>query len=507
MSAPHRIVIAGGGTAGWIAACLMAHHWRDKPVSITLVESADIATVGVGEGSTPTLKRFFSDLNIAESDWMPACNATYKVNIRFKGWSPQNGPDSYSHPFISQPDAFTERPFHVNCHNRRLGLDVNVTPEQFLLNGWLSGAGKAPVTPPSFPFRIEYGYHFDSALLGRYLKRHAVCLGVNHIEGKIDDVITSLSGHITSLKLQSGEMVEGDFFIDCTGFRSLLLQQTLDIRFNPFGENLFNDRAAVLATPAQAQLPVETTSTALSNGWAWSIPLRSRTGNGYVFSSAHLTDDKAEAELRRHLSVQDNEGDVRFLSMRVGQVEKHWHKNCLALGLAQGFIEPLEATALHLVQLSVEFFIEDYEQGNFSPALQDKFNKDVTERFSGVRDYIVAHYKLNTRDDSAYWRENRNNMALSESLLQLLDVWYRKGDFPAEIQRQNIQSHFGITSWHCLLAGYGIFPPLTKQQPGRGDLYKDNDTEAFFKGCLLNFPDHSAYLKDIARRSPAHPLV
>ena len=491
----HNIVIAGGGTAGWMAANLIAHAWRDKPVSVTLVESADIPTVGVGEGSTPTLKRFFSDLGIAEQDWMPACNATYKVNIRFRDWSPGSGINEYSHPFISQPDTFTERAFHVNCHTRRLGLDVNTRPDDFLLNGWLAKAHRAPKTSPNFPFRIEYGYHFDSALLGRFLTKHAMALGVVRKEGNIAQVQKHANGDIRGLQMEDGSFVEGNFFIDCTGFRSLLLQQALEVGFTSFNDNLFNDSAVVLPTPAAEQLPVETVSTALSAGWAWSIPLSHRTGNGYVFSSAHISHDQAETELRQHLGLADNDGEARFLSMKVRQVHKHWHRNCLALGLAQGFIEPLEATALHLVQLSTEFFIEHYEKGHFGSAHQESFNATICERFNRVRDYIVAHYKLNTRDDTDYWRENRNNVALSESLLQLLDVWYRKGDLPAEIQRQNLHHHFGTTSWHCLLAGYGCFPPLAKNQPGLGDLFVEKDLDAFFRGCLLNFPIQQDYLQ------------
>ena len=173
--------------------------------------------------------------------------------------------------------------------------------------------------------------------------------------------------------------------------------------------------------------------------------------------------------------------------MKVGQVSEHWSHNCLALGLSQGFIEPLEATALHLVQTSVEIFMDHYEKGGFSDQYRAAYNQVIGERFERVRDYIVAHYKLNTRNDSEYWRANRNNDVLSESLLQLLDVWFRRGDLQQEIQRQKLDSHFGATSWHCLLAGYGAFPRLAAQQPNQGDLYKDNNLAQFFSGCLLNF--------------------
>lgn len=501
MTAPCRIVILGGGTAGWMAANLMAKHWRHAPVDVTLVESPDIGIIGVGEGSTPTLKRFFSDMGIAEKDWMPACNATYKVNIRFRGWSPQTGIESYSHPFISQLDTFSERPFHVNCQTRRLGLDVATTPEQFLFNGWLANRNLAPVTPANFPFRIEYGYHFDSGLLGEFLKQYARNIGVNHQTRNVTDVECHADGSIKQLHTSEGDSIEGDLFIDCSGFRSVLLQQTLGVKFNSFSNNLYNDSAVVFATAAQDAPPVETLSTALSNGWAWQIPLTNRTGNGYVYSSRYQDKTAAEAELRHHLGL-DESAEARHLTMKVGQVEKHWFKNCLGLGLSQGFIEPLEATALHLVQLAIEIFIDKFDKGRFTTEFQHEYNALISERFERVRDYIVAHYKLNTRNDSDYWRDNRNNMQLSESLLQILDVWYRQGDLPQEIKRQNLASHFGTTSWHCLLAGYGIFPPVAPNQPGTGDMFDEHDLGPMFAGSMLNFMSHADALQHLHKDSP-----
>ncbi|TPV62152.1 tryptophan 7-halogenase [Aestuariibacter sp. GS-14] len=484
---PLNIVIVGGGTAGWMTANLLAKRWQHKAVKITLVESPDIGIIGVGEGSTPTLKRFFDDMQIAESDWMPACNATYKVSIRFDGWSPESGVNSYAHPFIGQLDTFSERAFYVNCMTRRLGLDVNVKPEDFLFNGWLANYYRSPKTPANFPFRIEYGYHFDSGLLGGFLQRYAQTQGVTHKALKITGVKYHPSGDIKELHTAEGQTIQGDVFIDCSGFRSLLLQQTLKVPFQSFGNNLFNDSAVVCATAPLTPLPVETRSTALSAGWAWQIPLTNRTGNGYVYSSAYLDPEQAEAELCKHLGLNRENTQIRHLKMNVGQVSEHWFKNCVAVGLAQGFIEPLEATALHLVQTSVEIFMDHYEKGGFSDQYRHAYNAVIRERFERVRDYIVAHYKLNTRNDSEYWRANRNNEALSESLLQLLDVWFRRGDLQQEIQRQKLDSHFGATSWHCLLAGYGAFPRLAANQPNTGDLYKEHNLETFFSGCLLNF--------------------
>ncbi len=492
-----RFVIVGGGTAGWMTANLLAYRWADKPIEICLVESPAIGTIGVGEGSTPTLARFFRDLNIAEQEWMPACNATYKVSIRFDGWSPASGIASYAHPFLSQLDTFSERAFHVNCRTRRLGLDVTTAPEQFLFNGWLANRGLAPTTPSNFPFRIEYGYHFDAGLLGEFLRDKALAMGVVHHSRNVETVSQHDDGRIRELTLAANdsapqEPLSGDFFIDCSGFRALLIQQTLGVPFQSFDSNLFNDAAVAMPTVREGDPAVETRAVALNSGWMWQIPLTHRTGNGYVYSSRYTTADEAEQELRQRLGLLDADVEARHLKMRVGQVQTHWEKNCLALGLSQGFIEPLEATALHLVQTSAEIFMDHYEEQGFShagvsEAQQAAYNNIISNRFERVRDYIVAHYKMNTRDDSDYWRDNRDNNALSESLLQLLDVWYRGGDLGAEITRQDLDSHFGTSSWHCLLAGYGVFPELAPEQPGRGDLFDAHEIGPLFEGCCLNF--------------------
>ena len=486
-----------------MTANLFAKRWQEQDVSITLVESPNIGIIGVGEGSTPTLKRFFDDQGIAEHEWMPECKATYKASISFEGWSPKLRPGAYAHPFISQLDTFSERAFHVNCQTRRLGLDVTTEPAQFLFNGWLAERGLAPITPPNFPFRIEYGYHFDSGLLGEFLKRKAIEQGVMHLQRDVVAAEQHADGSISQLRADDGSSIAGDFFVDCSGFRALLIQQTLGVEFERFSSNLFNDAAVAIPSAKIDAPPVQTLSTALSAGWAWQIPLTHRTGNGYVYSSSHITSDQAESELRQKLGLLNADVEARHLKMNVGQVSEHWSKNCLALGLSQGFIEPLEATALHLVQTTAEIFMDHLEAGGFTDQQRTEFNATVYNRFERVRDYIVGHYKLNTRDDSDYWRANRENRSLSESLLQLLDVWYRREDLVREIARQELDSHFGVTSWHCLLAGYGQFPPLAANQPGGGDLFVEKGLETLFSGSMLNFRSHAQALAELTANREA----
>lgn len=488
----HRITIVGGGTAGWMTALLMAQHWRHRPVDITLIESEDIGIIGVGEGSTPTMKRFFAAMGIADSDWMPACEATYKVSIQFDGWSPATGVRSYSHPFISQLDVHSQDAFVSNCLKRRQGLAVVTAPEHFLFNGYLAAQHLTPVAPANFPFRLEYGYHFDAVLLGKYLRDRAKALGVQHHTASINRVALSVAGEIEQLITNDGCSFTADLFVDCTGFSSLLLQQALNVPFESFGGQLLNDAAVALPSAALSPLPTQTLASAMQAGWAWQIPLQHRTGNGYVYSSAFKSKDQAETELRAALGLLDADVSARHLNMRVGQVKQHWAKNCLAIGLSQGFIEPLEATALHLVQTAVETFLEDYDAGNWSTLHQDKYNHCIRQRFEATRDYILAHYLFNTRQDTDYWRAARQPDVMPLTLADIRDAWLNGLDLAPVLQQQNRETLFGPLSWYCLFAGYGVFPRLNTQQPAaeilrQQDAWITQGIGPLFQGCALNF--------------------
>ncbi|MFK8014738.1 MAG: tryptophan halogenase family protein [Gammaproteobacteria bacterium] len=487
MSNQRHIVVVGGGTAGWMAANLLVRRWPSDQVKVTLVESPKIGTIGVGEGSTPAMRRFFELIDVADSDWMPQCKATYKVGIRFDGWSREGGVAQYRHPFFSQPDTFAHRAFLTNCRTRRLGLSVKTQPDAFFLNAQLAKDRLAPITPPNFPFHVDYGYHFDAGRLGRFLSELGVSRGVNHVRANILEARRDAHGDIAELVTDIDEPITGDFFIDCSGFAAVLMHKTLGVGFESFADGLFNDAAVVLPGPAQEAPVTETVSTALSAGWRWRIPLTHRYGNGYVYSSQFLSADQAETELRSALGDTDGRHEARHLKMRIGQSAKHWHKNCLALGLSQGFLEPLEATALLLVQVTLERFMAHYESTDMQCARHGEFNADIRQRFDGVRDYIVAHYKLNTRTDSDYWIAARDNPSLSDALRELLEAWYRREDISPIVERHYATSHFNTLSWHCLLAGYGAFPPLADDQPGRGDLFVDQNVAAFMQGCALNF--------------------
>ena len=246
----------------------------------------------------------------------------------------------------------------------------------------------------------------------------------------------------------------------------MLAQQELDAAFLPFADNLFNDRAVVLPTPAKGSFKPQTQATAMRAGWRWSIPLTSRVGNGYVYSSKYISDEEAEAELRAALRLGDDGPDARFLQMKVGRLENSWNRNCLAAGLAQGFIEPLEATALHIVIVTALEFAQAYEAGGFTAQHRVAFNASISARYEGIRDYIVAHYRLNQRTDTPYWRDNAANDHLSGNLRKMMTAWFRQQDMlAANDEAYGGKRYYADASWHCLFAGYGTFPSPEQMRP------------------------------------------
>jgi len=496
-----RVVIVGGGTAGWMTAMILANSLIARGVEIELVESPVVGIIGVGEGSTPWLRGFFDSLGIEESEWMPACNATYKCGITFDGWSTRPGFESYFHPFASMLDNLTLTQFVHNCQARVNGEDVEAHPNRFFIASYLARKRLAPKPARSFPFDIWYGYHFDAVLVGEFLHGKAVERGVKyracHLSGaKLDE-----KGDIACVTTKEGEEIKADFFVDCTGFAAMLIQKTLNTPFVSFADNLFNDAAVAMPTPLGDSIPCQTISKAMKHGWAWEIPLTNRFGNGYVYSSAFCSADEAERELRQMLGLMDSEVQARHLKMKIGRVTKHWNRNCLAVGLSQGFIEPLEATALLFIQRTAQGFLECVEAGDLSERAQEKFNAKMNEHFEGTRDYIVTHYKTNTRTDTEYWRANNANPNISDALKELYAIWMSGKSIAPDVGRQRIGKGYPIFSWYCILAGMGIFPAKDKLRPANGGGYDVEEIGNMLERSTMNFPEQ----KDILKRIPPKP--
>lgn len=497
-----HVCVVGGGTAGWMTALMLATTAYGARLKVTVLESPQVGIIGVGEGSTPWLRGFFDGLGIEESEWMPACNATYKSGITFENWSTKPGFERYFHPFASMLDNMTMHQFVDNVHARLDGADVYAHPDRFFVAAALARQGRGPRAAHSFPFDVWYGYHFDATLLGQFLGREAVKRGVEHLRRHVTEVQLNERGDIARLQLDGGGTLAADFFIDCTGFASLLIGKALKTPFIPFAENLFNDAAIAMPTPSQGPIESQTVSRALRHGWAWQIPLTNRVGNGYVYSSAHCSADEAETELRRHLGMLDSDVEARHLKMRVGRMAKQWNRNCVAVGLSQGFIEPLEATALLFVQRTAAQLVEALEQGDLGPAAQDRFNEAMATRFENTRDYIVAHYKTNSRNDTDYWRANAENMHLSASLQGVLMTWMSRKPLAPALKAGRFGQGYPIVSWYALLAGMGIFPEAEDLQPPSAHQarHRLDTVDDFVQRCALNFPDHRALLANIPPR-------
>jgi hypothetical protein len=343
-----------------------------------------------------------------------------------------------------------------------------------------------------------YAYHFDAELLGQFLRCHALQLGVHHIDDKVTDVSKNAEGNIALLQTQNSGQLRGDFFVDCSGFSGLLIQKTLGEKLVSYKKHLFNNSAVAIQTPLELDKPLSsyTVSKALSCGWVWQIPLANRYGNGYVYSSDYLDKEQAEQELRDVLGPAAQGQKALHLHWQPGRIEQHWKRNCLAIGLSQGFLEPLEAPMLFVVQKSIERFIELFTQCNFSDQKQDDYNKEINAMIDGTRDYLQAHYKLNSRQDTQYWRDNRDNTALSNTLTAILNTWFEGGSLDLTLHQNMHKLAYLKTSWYCLLAGKGRFTNTLKQ-------LKTNLTNQSVAAKLeiakitASFHDHKQYLQQL----------
>jgi tryptophan 6-halogenase len=503
-----RVLVVGGGTAGWMTALILARSLIEQGVEITLVESPAVGIIGVGEGSTPWLRGFFDSLNIDEAEWMPECHATYKCGITFDGWSTKPGHHSYFHPFASMLDNLTMTQFVHNTDARVNGADVCADPDRFFIATRLARKNLAPKAAEHFPFDIWHGYHFDAVLLGQFLHKKAVQRGVRYETAHVTHANLNEQGAIESVSTREGRVIAADLFVDCSGFAGLLINQALKTPFVSFAENLFNDAAVAMPTPIGATVPSETVSSAMKHGWAWKIPLTRRFGNGYVYSSQFCSADQAETELRERLGLLESDTPARHLKMKIGRVTQHWNKNCVAVGLSQGFIEPLEATALLFIQQTATAFVEAIQQGDLSEAAQGRFNKQVNEHFEGTRDYIVTHYKTNSRTDTEYWRANAANRNLSEPLKQLLNLWMSGNGIAPAVRKQQLGRGYPVFSWYSIMAGMGIFPDPGSLRPPteKESTFRIAEIDNLLERSAANYRDHREVLDDIPPRRKSESL-
>jgi tryptophan halogenase len=446
-----HIVIAGGGTAGWMAAAALTRFVRNGYTKISVVESDEIGTVGVGEATIPPIRSFLQMLRIDEADFIRHTNGTFKLGIEFVDWTRIG--HRYLHPFGAFGADIEGVPFH-QFFLRQLVQGREQDIEPYSLTAMASRRGRFnSVTGQGFPHQQwAYAYHFDATRVAAYLRRYAEQLGVTRHEGRIVDVQCSATdGSIQSLKLERGEQVAGDFFIDCTGFRSLLLGQTLGVDFEDWSRWLPCDRAIAAPSAAIRLDEPYTRSTARAAGWQWHIPLQSRTGNGYVYSSAAITDENALQTLLDNIDGKPM-AEPRLLRFTAGRRREFWRANCVALGLAGGFLEPLESTAIHLIQTGIAKLLALLPNRVPNPVEIRQYNRLMTAGYDQIRDFIILHYHATHRDDSEFWRYCRN-MVPPDSLQEKLELFKGRG----RLFRYE-DDLFSVTSWVAVLLGQNIRP-------------------------------------------------
>lgn len=476
---PKHILIVGGGSAGWMTASLLLRSLGNIGCKVTLVESSNISTIGVGEGTTPLFKRFLNFLGISESGFMSSCKATIKAGINFPGWTGSDEFPSYFHPFAAPGYSQYDQQFFNHCDLRRKGVMVDTDPGNYFFNAELAAQRKAPSGPPPCDSRkIDYAYHFDTGLLADFLKQRCLSQGINHVVDNVTDVVKKDNGDISHLVTANNGKFSADFFVDCTGFARLLIGKTPDAKIISYKPRLFNDRAVVIRTPEleQGDIPPFTESRALKCGWAWRIPLADKISWGYVYSADYSSQDDAEHELRNLIGVAAGDIPALYIKLQTDRVIEHWKNNCVAIGLSQGFIEPLEATALGLTQFSINRFITHYSRGAYQPVYRDHFNNIINEAFDATINYIQMHYKLTTRNDTQYWRDCSTNENITDTMREVISGWDSASEDFISVLKQHVhRSSYAPYSWYCILSGMGRYPvkALGQSRHGVVNPYRD----------------------------------
>lgn len=457
------IVIVGGGTAGWMTAAALGQVLRNSGIKITLVESEMIGTVGVGEATIPAIRQFNSVLGLNEDEFVRETGGTFKLGIQFVDWYKKN--HSYYHPFGNIGTRIESIAFQ-HYWQRLFNLGKTFPLENFSLNIQACELNKftRPLNLPNSPLsEITYAFHFDAGLYARYLRKYAERNGVLRIEGLIDGVnINAQNGFVENVHLSSGELIAGDLFIDCSGFRGLLIGQWLGTAYEDWSNFLPCDSAAAVASSRLDPLPPYTRATAKEAGWQWRIPLQHRTGNGYVYSSKHISDERAIETLKKGI---DGEllGEPRILRFKAGRREQMWNKNCVAIGLSSGFLEPLESTSIHLVQGAISRLLDLFPTKECHPTIVDKFNTQLAYEYESIRDFLILHYVATQRDDSEFWNYCKQ-MEIPKALTSKIELYRHSG----RVYRDDYES-FGGLSWLAVMTGQGIstqaYNPVADQIP------------------------------------------
>lgn len=492
------ICIVGGGTAGWMAATLLSSALRGSKIQITVVESPDIATIGVGESTVPSMMEFLQASQINLKEFIQATSASFKLGIQFDDWSTPG--ESYFHPFGRVGKDINGFDFyqiwlksiadgHITRWDDHSPNAIMAKHERFMLRPNQSQQIQSKNWVLS---HYSHAFHLDAVQVARYLRNICLTRGVARIEATVKHVKADINTFIRSLELDNGETVESDFFIDCTGFSGLLIEQTLKVGYEDWSDYLPCNRAVAVQTENPAKSVPYTIATARDAGWTWQIPLQHRTGNGYVFASDFCSDDQAIQTLLNNLSGKVM-SEPRVIPFTTGKRKKIWHHNCLALGLSAGFVEPLESTAIHLIYKTLVHFIKHFPDKDFDVSTEKIFNQKIESDYQEIRDFIILHYCTSNRDDSEFWRWCQT-MPVPDSLSEKLSVFKQTGQLEHTIGR-----FFTSDSWCSILEGMKIRPqkyhPLLDafDKQYLANILKQNVSD--IRETVLKMPDHYDYIQ------------
>ena len=461
-----RIVIVGGGTAGWLSAAYLQRVLSGRtasPIQITLIESDTIDTVGVGEATIPSIRNIMQLIGIPEWRLIKETDATFKNAIKFVDWAkqPTDGVSShFYHPFDMPP---VREGFNALAHWTALKEEAHDLPpldQSVSIQSALCDAELSPKLFASLPYEapVPYAYHLDAVKLAALLRDVAMERGVERVVDHVETVRLNDEGEIAELVTRDGRAVAGDFFIDCTGFQALLIGKTLGGSFVSYAGHMLCDRAVVCQTKLKTAPRPYTTATAKSAGWTWGIDLFSRQGNGYVYSSKFISDEDAERELLDHLSDAEIITSPRRIEMKVGRFEDVWIKNCLAVGLSAGFIEPLESTGIHFIELALGLFVDYFAEGPALSPLSRKYNQVIRQTYDEVTNFVLIHYILNNRRGLPFWDHYREKVLLPAKLVEQLQVWAYK--IPSRTDLESKISIFDGTNYFFIMAGLNTLPPF-----------------------------------------------
>jgi tryptophan halogenase len=487
-----KIVIVGGGTAGWMAAAMLTHHMKRELCEIELVESEELGTIGVGESTVPPFVGLVQRLGIDEQEFVRETSGTYKLGIQFVGWHSRD--ERFFHPFgvIGKPIGnhdFYQCWLKARAHGDEAALQDYSPCQVMAEQGRFFHPDKARNTPIG---GANYALHVDALLVARYLRKFSEARGLKRTEGKVVQVHRREDGFITELVLANGNIVRGDFFIDCTGFKSLLIGKTLGVENIDWSNYLPCDRAIAVKTENKGPILTYTRATAQSAGWSWRIPLQQKVGNGYVFASQFATDAQARATLMRALEGPAAE-EPKVIPFTTGHKREFWKHNCLSLGLSAGFVEPLEATSIHLIARGMDFLLRFFPTVNCDAALQREYNRRMTGDFEEVRDFIVLHYAATARDDSPFWQLCRS-LPLPDSLQERIELFKVHGTL-----REGVDELFRASSWQSVFEGMGIHPREYSPRVENLDFGEIRDSlktaRAAIQGMVEHLPTHEEFLR------------